>query len=96
MKVVCGYARGGFIVNLVLMDMQFENIKDMLPVVEVNTTAVREHVPEIERRIKMIKERVRATTSHVPFNPIPMQVLIQIVYTFCLWLNVIWSLSGIN
>ena len=63
MKVVYGYARGGFVVNLMLMDQEFEKIKDALPLVEVNTTAAREHVPEIERHIRTIKERVRATTS---------------------------------
>ena len=49
MKVVYGYASGGFIVNLMLMNMKFEKIRDMLPMVEVNITAAREHVPEIER-----------------------------------------------
>ena len=33
MKVVYGYARGGFVVNLMLMDMEFEKIRDVLPMV---------------------------------------------------------------
>ena len=41
MKVVYGYARGGFVVNLMLMDMEFGKIKDVLPMVKVNTTAAR-------------------------------------------------------
>ena len=45
MKVVYGYARGVFVVNLMLMDMEFDKIRDVLPMVEVNTTAAREHVP---------------------------------------------------
>ena len=49
MKVVYGYTCGGFVVNLMLMDMEFANIKYVLPMVEVNTTAALEHVPEIER-----------------------------------------------
>ena len=49
MKVVYGYARGGFVVNLMLMYMELEKIKDVLPMVEVNATTAREHVPEIER-----------------------------------------------
>ena len=64
--------------------------------VEVNTPAAREHVPEIERRIRTIKERVRSVTSDFPFNPVPMLVLVQTVYTICLWLNVIRSLSGME
>ena len=89
-----GYARGGFVVNLMLMDGEFEKIKDVLPFVEVNTTAAREHVPEIERRIRTIKEPVRATTSKFPFNPVPFLVLIQSVYTIILWMNAVRPLSG--
>ena len=79
-----------------LMDMEFEKIRDVLPMVEVNTTATREHVPEIERRIRTIKERVRSVTSDFPFNTVPMLVLVQTVYTICLWLNAIRYLSGMD
>ena len=92
MKVVYGYARGGFVVNLALMDFEFEKIKDKLPLVEVNTTAAREHVPEIERHIRTIKERMRSATSDFPFDPIPMIVLIQTIYTIIMWLNAVRSL----
>ena len=71
-------------------------MKDTLPLVEVNTTAAREHSPEIERRIKTIKERVQAATSDFPFNPIPMMVLIQTVHMITLWLNAVRSLSGLE
>ena len=37
-KIVKVYARGGFIVRLVMMDMEFEKIKDDFVRVEVNTT----------------------------------------------------------
>ena len=77
-----------------LMDQEFEKIEDVLPLVEVDTTAAREHVPEIERHIRTIKERVRATTSQFPFNPVPKMVLIQTVYTISLWINAIRSISG--
>ena len=76
--------------------MEFKKIKDELPLVEVNTTATRGHVPEIERRIRTIKERVRSATSEFPFSPIPMMVLIQKVHTITMWLNTIQSLSGFD
>ena len=72
-----------------LMDMEFEKIRDVLPMVEVNTTAAREHVPEIERRIRTIKEHVRSVTSDFPFNPVPILVIVHTVYTIYLWLNAI-------
>ena len=78
------------------MYMEFEKIKDVLPMVEVNTTAAREHLPEIERRIRTIKERVRCVTSEFPFNLVLMLVLVQTVYMICLWLNAIRSLSGMD
>ena len=51
------YARGGFIVRLCLMDREFEPVKDLVPIVEINTTAAREHVGLIERRIRLVKEK---------------------------------------
>ena len=56
-KVLCLYARGGFIVRLCLMDREFEPVKDLVPLVEINTTAAREHVGLIERRIRVVKEK---------------------------------------
>jgi hypothetical protein len=38
------YWRTGFIVRTILMDGEFEKIKDVLPTVECNTTAAKEHV----------------------------------------------------
>ena len=60
-----------------------------MAIIEVNTTASREHVPEIERQIRLIKERVRFTTSEFPFDPIPRLVIIHVVYTCVMWINYI-------
>ena len=80
-KVLYLYARGGFIVRLCLMDREFEPVKDLVPIVEINTTAAREHVGLIERRIRVVKEKTRASSSQFPFENIPMMVLIHTVYT---------------
>ena len=40
-KIVKLYARGGFVIRLVVMDMEFETIEDKVGLVEVNTTAAR-------------------------------------------------------
>ena len=62
-KIVKVYARGGFIVRLVMMDMEFEKNKDDFDRVEVNTTAAREYVGEIERGIWLVKEQSRCVIS---------------------------------
>ena len=89
------YARGGFIVNLALMDKEFDAIKEFVPFLEVNTAAARENVGEIERDIQQIKDRVRCTTSEFPFTNIPTMVLIYTVNNVCLWLNEFLIRSGI-
>ena len=45
-KVLRLYALRGFIVRVVLMDMEFEKVQDHFALVEMNTTAAREHVGE--------------------------------------------------
>ena len=56
-RIVQLYARGDFIICVILMDMEFEKVKDELRLIDVNTTAAREHVAEIERGICLLKER---------------------------------------
>ena len=43
-KAMFSYARGGCVVRRAMMDMEFEKVKDLVLLVEVNTTAAREHV----------------------------------------------------
>ena len=57
------YCRGGFVVRLVLMDMEFDKIKEDLTAVEDNTTATWEHLGEIERAIRFVKEQLRCVVS---------------------------------
>ena len=86
-KVLYLYAKGGFIVNVCLMDREFEAVKKHLPLVEINTTAAREHVPEIESGIRRIKEKTRAYESEWEYLYIPTLLLIHTVYCAIYWLN---------
>jgi hypothetical protein len=45
----------------------------------VNLASANEHVPEIERRIQVVKERCRATRHSLPFHTIPKLLTIHIV-----------------
>ncbi len=51
------YARGCFQVGTILMDKEFKSLQNLVPIIVVNTKVAKEHVPEIERRIRLIKER---------------------------------------
>ena len=61
------YWWAGFNVRTFLMDGEFEKIKDILPNVECNTTAAKEHVCEAKKMIWTIKERTRGLIATLPF-----------------------------
>jgi hypothetical protein len=53
-QVVSMYSKAGFIVQTSMM-VEFEKLENMLSGITLNTTAAREHVGEIERKIRLIK-----------------------------------------
>ena len=65
MKVVKVYALRGFVVQNVLMDGEFEKIKPEMTMVNINISAAREHVGEIERFHRTLKERCRSVLSEM-------------------------------
>jgi hypothetical protein len=46
----------------------------------VNLASSNEHVPEIERRIRVVKERCRATRHSLPFQRLPKLLTMHIVF----------------
>ena len=93
-KIVNTYACRGFLIDLALMYMEIKKVQEKVTIIEVNTTAAREHVPDIERHICLIKERVICTTSDFPFDPIPRLVVIHVVYTCVIFINAITRKAG--
>ena len=83
-KVLYLYAKRGFVVTLARMDRDFEAVKKLCPLLEINTPVAREHVGEIERRIQVVKERTRAISSEFPFRFKPILVPIHVVYNVIL------------
>jgi hypothetical protein len=41
------------------MDNKFEKLRNLVPILAIKTMAAKEHVPEVERKIRLIKERRR-------------------------------------
>jgi hypothetical protein len=67
----------------ILMDGEFVPLKHDLFMagIVLNTTAAIEHVPKIERQIRVIKEHVHATRHTLPFKMIPLIMLIDLIYS---------------
>jgi hypothetical protein len=90
------YGRAGFIVRNILMDGEFEKLKPLMPSVECNTTAAKEHVSEAERAIRTLKERMRGLLATLPFTHIPKRMKIEFIYFMVLWMNAFPVKSGIS
>ena len=90
------YTSGGFVVQTMMMDMEFEKLVDLLPNVTVNTMAAREHVGEIERKIRVIKERARGTMNTLPYPQLPRLMTIKLMHFCVMWMNAFPVKSGIS
>jgi hypothetical protein len=95
-RVLLVYRRAGFRVRSILMDGEFEKVKGLMPTVECNTTAAKEHISEAEHSIRTVKERTRGIVAMLPFTHIPWRMKIEFVYFTVLWLNAFPVKTGIS
>jgi len=79
-QIIDLYARGGFQVGTVLMDNEFEKLRNLMPILAINTTAAKEHIPEVRRKIRLIKERGKGILNTLPFKKMPRLMLIELAY----------------
>jgi hypothetical protein len=77
------YLQRGFHITVVHADGEFAPMKPLIESIlggpVVNLASANEHVPEIERRIRVVKERCRATRHILPFERIPKIMTIHSV-----------------
>ncbi len=79
-----------------MMDVEFEKLRTLLPHVALNTTAVGEHVREIERKIRVIKERARGTFNTLPYKKLPRMMVVELLHFCVMWMNSFPVKSGIS
>ena len=84
------------IVKTFLMDMEFDKaIYDLMENVVVNTSAAKEHVPEIEITIYTFKDRTLCIVTTMPFKYLQKLLISNMVYFSVLWLNALPVKNGI-
>ena len=97
-NVLAAYHAGGFRVRYALMDGAFESYKpdlaDPKRGVILNTTARDEHVGDIERYIRTLKERTRANWHSVPFTRVPSIMVVDMVKSAVFWRNAFPVVDG--
>ena len=75
-KFISLYTTRGLNVQSILMDREFQCLEGLLHT-QINTTGADDHVPEIERRNRLIKERFRAARSRARhFKKLPNPIII--------------------
>jgi hypothetical protein len=92
------YKTRAFSVVQMLVDNEFEPLRGGVAElgIALNTVGADEHVPEVERFIRTIKERTRCYHHSLPFRRVPKRLLIEMVYTAVFWLNTFPHESGIS
>jgi len=93
------YKARGFNITTMHADEEFSTLAAPLLAlngIHLNTAATNEHVPEIERAIRTIKERNRATVSGLPFKHYPKILKLALVSNAVTWLNMLPHADGIS
>jgi hypothetical protein len=62
----------------------------------LNVTAKDEHVPEIERYIRTVKERTHSAYNTVPFRAMPGMMIVELVHACNYWLNIFPANDGVS
>ena len=83
------YRGKGFTIEMALMDGEFRHLRGELAGmgVTLNETSCDEHVGDIERYLRTVKERMRAIYSTLPFNKVPARLFIEMAKASVFWLN---------
>ena len=94
------YRRTDLRPRILLADGAFKNdyMEQQLATIgmALNPAARNEHVGDIERRIRTIKERMRATYNMLPFDIIPKIMVIELAKQAVFWLNSFPHQGGIS
>ena len=91
------YRRGGYLIRTALMDMEFKPLADKMTDVNINTTSAREHVGDVERCIRLIKDRCRSVISDLPYRDfLPDQFVIHLLYFVARMLNAVPNDNGVS
>ena len=98
LNVLLFYRQRGFRVKECYGDGEFEALRGDLAEAgaQLNITAENEHVPEVERYIRTLKERTRATYNTVPFKQMSGTMIVEMVHAANYWLNMLPANDGVS
>ena len=89
--VIAVYHSRDFVVSTIHADNGFNGIRERLLPIQLNVCSAGEHVPEVERSIRTLKERCRSTAHGLPYKRHPSQLVTAIMRFNNTWIN--WSIA---
>eukprot|EP00978_Attheya_sp_CCMP212_P033849 scaffold138770_cov40-Attheya_sp.AAC.1 len=98
-SLVIIYTQGGFQIKKILCDNEFRVLMEPLAFkhhITMNYANPQEHVPEAERNIRVIKERVRATYHRLPYTHLPKILVEYLVSEATKKLNFFPAKNGVS
>jgi hypothetical protein len=90
------YATTRFVIQMVLMDIEFEKLRTRMPHVTLNTMVAGEHVGEVEQKIRVIMGRARGTFNTLPYKKLPKLMVIKSLHFCIMWMNLFPMKSRIS
>jgi hypothetical protein len=92
------YQSRGFKLAYCRGDYEFEACRDALNSmgIQLNTGSRNEHVPEIERYNRTLKDRIRSAYTMLPFTKMPRMMLIELAKAMVFWLNAFPPEDGVS
>jgi hypothetical protein len=92
------YLKQGFNITHLLVDGQFDTLHGGATGlgITLNVVSRDEHIPEIKRYIKTVKECVQCIYNTMSFKQMPMHIIIKMVYASVFWLNVFPAIDDIS
>ena len=95
-RVIDTYLQHGLSIDTCHGDNEFEKNRSGIAPVHLETVARREHVPRIERSIRVIKERVRCFCHGLPFRYLPTPMLVAMLEYVVTCLNLFPAKRGVS
>ncbi len=93
------YRKRGFRITNIMGDSEFDCTRGAVATElksELNICGEDEHVPDIERCIRTVKERTRCTYNVTPFDHFPPKMIVEMVFLNIFWLNAFPHKLGIS
>jgi hypothetical protein len=94
------YLQQGFCVTFITGDGEFASLKQFTNLLMgapwLNLTSANKHEPFIQRRIRVIKERVWSIRHSVPFQTIPKIIMTHVVFYAVKLLNYFLAKGGVS